>query len=304
MAEGRINVLLVEDNPGDARLVKEMLKGNGADDFALKHVESLQDGIRILSQGCGNQVILLDLGLPDENGLQTLRRIMPFAEDASVVVFTGLEDEKLGPEALKEGALDYLIKGQIDGRQLRRILHYAVERQHMQMELRSLSMRDDLTGLHNRRGFLLLAEQQMKVSRRNHSSCLLLFLDLDRLKNINDTLGHEEGNRAIIEAAGVLRSCFRQCDILTRLGGDEFAVLAVGTSKSSEAALRAHLKQKFEAVNSQPRRKYPLSFSIGIVPCGVDIESSIEDLLAKADALMYQDKKRKASAPCLSSPGL
>jgi two-component system cell cycle response regulator len=304
MAEGRINVLLVEDNPGDARLVKEMLKGNGADDFALKHVESLQDGIRILSQGCGNQVILLDLGLPDENGLQTLRRIMPFAEDASVVVFTGLEDEKLGPEALKEGALDYLIKGQISGHQLRRTLQYAVERHHMQVELHSLSLRDDLTGLHNRRGFLLLAEQQLKVSRRNLSFCMLLFLDIDQLKNINDTLGHADGNNAIVEAAGVLRSSFRQCDILARLGGDEFVVLAVGTSESSEAPLRAHLKQKIEAVNSQLNRRYPLSFSIGIVPCGGNIHSSVEDLLAKADALMYQDKKNKALAPCLSSTRL
>jgi len=294
MAEGKIHVLLVEDNPGDARLVEEMLKEGGADDFVLKHVESLQDGLRILSAGCGNQVILLDLGLPDETGLQTLRRIVAIAEDPSVVVITGLQNEKLGTEALKEGALDYLIKGQIDGRQLRRILHYAVERHHMQMELRSLSLRDDLTGLHNRRGFLLLAEQQVKVSRRNHSSCLLLFLDLDRLKNINDTLGHAQGNSAIIEAAGVLRSSFRQCDILARLGGDEFAVLAVGTSESNEPHLRAHLQRKFAAVNSQPNRTYPLSFSIGIVRCGPKIQSSVEDLLVKADALMYQDKKRKA----------
>ncbi len=304
MAEGKIHVLLVEDNPGDARLVEDMLKEGGADDFALQHVESLRDCLRILSQGCRNQVILLDLGLPDENGLQTLRRIAPFAEDASVVVITGHQNEKLGTEALKEGALDYLIKGQIDGRLLRRILNYTVERHHMHMEMRSLALRDDLTGLHNRRGFLLLAEQQMKVSTRNHSSCLLLFFDMDGLKNINDTLGHAEGNNAIVEAAGLLRSSFRQCDILARLGGDEFVVLAVGTSESSEAALRVHLKQKTEAVNSQPNRKYPLSFSIGIVPCGVNIRSSVEDLLTKADALMYQDKKRKASAPCLSSPGL
>jgi diguanylate cyclase (GGDEF)-like protein len=82
---------------------------------------------------------------------------------------------------------------------------------------------------------------------------------------------------------------------LARLGGDEFVVLAVGTSVSSEAALRAHLKQKFEEVNSQPNRKYPLSISAGIVPCGANIQSSVEDLLAQADALMYQDKRSKAA---------
>ncbi len=293
MAGDKIHVLLVEDNPGDARLVAEMLKEGGPDDFALKHAASLQEGVGELSQGCRNQVILLDLGLPDGTGLESLRRIAPFAEEASVVVITGLQNEGLGIEAIREGALDYLIKGQIDGRQLRRILHYAIERHNMQVQLHGLSLRDDLTGLHNRRGLLLLAEQQMKVSRRNHSSCLLLFLDIDRLKEINDTFGHAEGNNAIIEAASILRSSFRQCDILARIGGDEFVVLAVGTSEPSEAALRAHLKQKIEALNLQPDRKHALSLSIGIVPCGANIQSPVEDLLAKADALMYQDKNSR-----------
>jgi two-component system, cell cycle response regulator len=300
MSEDKTHVLVVEDNPGDARLVEEMLKADGADEFRLKHVQSLQEAVSSLSQGDGNHLILLDLGLPDETGLQTLRRIMPLAKDASVVVITGLQNEELGTAAIREGAVDYLIKGQVDGRQLRRILHYAIERHKMQIQLHSLSLRDDLTGLHNRRGFLFLAEQQMSVSRRNLSSCLLLFLDINGLKNINDTAGHAEGNNAILEASSVLRSSFRQCDILARIGGDEFVVLAVGTSESSEAALRAHLKQKIEAVNSQPNRKYPLSFSIGIVPCGAKVQSTVEDLLAKADALMYQDKRGKTSAglPC------
>lgn len=303
MFKGKIHVLLVEDNPGDARVVEEMLKEGEADDFALRHVASLEEVRAFLFQGCEPHVILLDLGLPDGIGLDTLRRIMPLAQDASVVVITGLQNEALGIVAIREGAHDYLIKGQIDGCLLRRVIRYAVERHHKQMELHSLSLRDDLTGLHNRRGFLLLAEQQMKLMRRNHSSCLLLFLDIDRLKNINDTLGHTDGNNAIVEAATILRSSFRQCDILARLGGDEFVVLAVGTSESSEAALRAHLKKKLEAVNSQPNRKYPLSFSIGIVPCGMDTQSSIEDLLAKADALMYQDKKSNATAAGLSHRG-
>lgn len=303
MSEDKLHVLLIEDNPGDARLVEEMLKESGTDDFELKQAGSLQSGLRILSEGCGNQVILLDLELPDVCGLETLRRIAPFAEEASVVVITGSQDERLGIEALKVGAIDYLIKGQIDGHQLRRILHYAVERHYMQMELRSLALHDELTGLHNRRGFLLLAEQQMKISRRNHSSCLLLFLDIDGLKRINDTLGHAAGNGVIVEAAEVLRSSFRQCDILARLGGDEFAVLAVGTSESSEAALRSHIGKKLMEVNAQANEAYALSFSIGIVPCGANVRCSFEDLLAKSDALMYQDKKFKTPSAWLSSPG-
>jgi len=121
MSEDKMHVLLIEDNPGDARLVEEMLKESGEDDFRAETRGSLQAGMRILSEGCGDQVILLDLELPDGSGLETLRRIAPFAEEASVVVITASQDERLGVEALKVGAIDYLIKGQIDGRQLRRI---------------------------------------------------------------------------------------------------------------------------------------------------------------------------------------
>ena len=135
MSEDKTHVLLIEDNHGDARLVEEMLKEGAADDFVLKHVESLQEGVSVLSQDCGSQVILLDLGLPGGIGLESLRRIMPLAQDASVVVLTGYQNEELGIAAIREGAHDYLIKCQVDGRQLRRILRYSVERQKMQSEL-------------------------------------------------------------------------------------------------------------------------------------------------------------------------
>ncbi len=95
----------------------------------------------------------------------------------------------------------------------------------------------------------------------------------------------------------------RDGKIAGRIGDSRFTMVRP-TPESSEAALRAHLKQELEAVNSQPHRRYPLSFSIGIVPCGANRQFSVEDLLAKADVLLYQDKKRKALAPCLSSPGL
>ncbi|MGB7848093.1 MAG: response regulator [Candidatus Acidiferrum sp.] len=137
MERDKISVLLVEDNPGDARLVQGMLEKGAGSGFALKHVSTLADGINSLAPEAGIQVVLLDLGLPDEKGLQTLRRIMPLAQDASVVVLTGLQDEELGIAAIREGAHDYAIKGQVDGVQLRRILRYAVERQKLQSELRA-----------------------------------------------------------------------------------------------------------------------------------------------------------------------
>ncbi|PYU64345.1 MAG: hypothetical protein DMG56_06560, partial [Acidobacteria bacterium] len=132
-----IHVLLIEDSAVDARLVKGMLEHDENGIFTLQHASTFEEGLRFLAPDSLYRVILLDLGLPGSTGLETLRRIMPLAEGASVVVFTALQDEELGIAALREGAHDYVIKGQIHGGQLRRILRYAVERHKLSSELRA-----------------------------------------------------------------------------------------------------------------------------------------------------------------------
>jgi two-component system cell cycle sensor histidine kinase/response regulator CckA len=127
----KIHVLLIEDNAVDARLVKGMLECDEHGSFTLKHASTLGEGLHFLAPHSVFQVILLDLGLPDADGLQALRRIIPLAGDASVVVITGYQDEELGIAALREGAHDYVIKGQINNCQLRRTLRFAIERRKL-----------------------------------------------------------------------------------------------------------------------------------------------------------------------------
>lgn len=290
-----IHVLLVEDNPGDARLVVEMLRQNGTDDFVLSHVTTVGDAVtRLTESPLVFDVVLLDMNLPDESGLATVQRIAQAAGRAGIVVMTGANDEEAGVAAMQEGAQDYLIKGQVEGRSLRRALRFAIERHSKKLELESLSLKDDLTGLHNRRGFLILGEQMAKVARRQRAGFLLLFMDLDRLKAINDTFGHAEGNRALVEAADVLRSCFRQSDIVARLGGDEFAAMTLDPTDASEPAMRARLDAALASVNAKPDREYPLSFSVGIQACVPD-GTPLETLLSQADARMYEHKKHRRS---------
>jgi diguanylate cyclase (GGDEF)-like protein len=288
----RIQVLLVEDNPGDVRLVTEMLSETGDLDFDLIHATTVQAAVDLLNadDAVAIDAVLLDLSLPDETGLTTLRRVLAAARTAVVVVMTGAGDEELGLASLSEGAQDYLVKGQADGRTLRRALRFAIGRHSV---LRSLSHIDDLTGLHNRRGFLLLAEQQIKVARRQRSPFLVLFLDLDQFKHINDTFGHTEGNRALVEAADVLRHCFRQSDLLGRFGGDEFAALALGAEEADDVAMRARLHGALDAVNCRPDRAYPLGFSMGILSCSPTEDATIHALLERADRLMYREKRLK-----------
>ncbi len=294
MTAEAIEVLLVEDNPGDARLMAELLKEDGSSEFAFSHVSTVRAAVDALATpGHRIQAILLDLSLPDEHGLDTIRRVVAVAGRAVVVVMTGAGDQELGLSAMQEGAQDYFVKGSVDGPGLRRALRFAIQRGGKQHQLQNESITDDLTGLHNRRGFLLVADQMLRTARRDRSDFMLLFLDLDRLKFINDTYGHAEGNRAIVEAADVLRTCFRTNDLIARLSGDEFAALAMNSTATADAALRKRLDEVLDGVNARPGRAYPLGFSVGILACASTDDRSMEALLANADALMYEDKRRK-----------
>jgi len=133
MKDKALQVLLVEDNAGDARLLREMFSKEKADSFELTHLLRMSDAVLHLAKG-GVDIALLDLGLPDAHGLDSVRRAHEVAPNVPVIVLTGLDDETLAAEAMKEGAQDYLIKGQIESRALPRALRHAVERHRMQSE--------------------------------------------------------------------------------------------------------------------------------------------------------------------------
>jgi len=167
------------------------------------------------------------------------------------------------------------------------------ERKRMEAEILALSITDQLTGLHNRRGFLSLAEQQLKLAVRNKSEMLLFFADLDGLKWINDTLGHEEGDNALIEVATVFKETFRTSDIIARLGGDEYAVLTVDITEANSEIFTARLQSLIDTRNNQKNQKYRLSISVGCSYYDPENPCSIEELMASADKLMYEQKQNK-----------
>jgi diguanylate cyclase (GGDEF)-like protein/PAS domain S-box-containing protein len=167
------------------------------------------------------------------------------------------------------------------------------ERKRMEDELRALSMKDELTGLHNRRGFLALAEQQVKRANRTKKEMLLLFVDLDRMKWINDTLGHHEGDRALVQIADILKQTFRASDIVARVGGDEFVVLAIEAYAANTEFLISRLQDKLSAYNASTAQPYDLSVSIGFARYDPQNPSSVETMLAEADSLMYDHKRSK-----------
>jgi diguanylate cyclase (GGDEF)-like protein len=177
-----------------------------------------------------------------------------------------------------------------------------------QASLRILAVTDQLTGLYNRRGLLLLAEQQWQLALRKNMSVLLFYIDVNEFKEINDSQGHKAGDRALQAVAEILRTCFRKTDLIGRLGGDEFAVTAVDTPPESLEQLERRLETTVQQSNQNTGRPFQLSLSVGGLTCDATLSSSnIEDLLARADALMYQKKAvRKQSvsgtAPVTAMP--
>ena len=162
-------------------------------------------------------------------------------------------------------------------------------------ELRKLALLDELTGLNNRRGFMLLAGHQSSVARRDHKPMTLLFIDLNNLKTINDNFGHKEGDRAIIDAANVLKETFRESDILARVGGDEFCVLMTGENELDIETPLTRLHTNVELHNAHGIRPYKLSLSVGRASYDPKNPQSIEELMRQADLGMYQDKMTRAN---------
>lgn len=169
------------------------------------------------------------------------------------------------------------------------------ERVEAQQQLETLSVTDELTGLLNRRGFMMLGEQQHRLAARQQRGVAVVFADLDGLKVINDTLGHELGDRAICQLAGVLRATFRETDLVARLGGDEFAVLAYDVDATGLDTMMERVRAAVEA-QRDVTRAYPLSVSLGVALQPAGTRRTMEDLIADADARMYERKRERKVA--------
>jgi diguanylate cyclase (GGDEF)-like protein/PAS domain S-box-containing protein len=165
----------------------------------------------------------------------------------------------------------------------------------LEAELYALSLSDDLTSLYNRRGFMTLALQQLKISRRMRRKMLLIFVDMDYLKSINDSYGHADGDTALRAMAVILKKTFRESDILARIGGDEFAVLITDVENGCEEYYLNRLSRNIEEFNRKGSRPYLLSASTGAVLSEPSAESTIDDLLMSADQRMYEQRAARRS---------
>jgi diguanylate cyclase (GGDEF)-like protein len=283
------DVLLVEDSLIDAQLIRRLLRRVTSSYYRVTHVRTLNDAV-LSAEDLVPDVILADLNLPDSRGTQTVASLQTSYPDIPLVIVSAWEDEAISLRSVKAGAQDYLVKGHIDGANLHRVIRYAIERKRTELELVRLAHFDQLTSLPNRTLLRERVDHAIARAMRGGSGVATLILDMDRFKEINDMLGHEIGDKLLVEAARRIRASVRDQDTVARLGGDEFAVVLEGVSEAKEVLpVIERIIASLGEVTQIDGREVNSSISIGIAMYPEN-GNDLSELLRAADLAMYQAK--------------
>jgi diguanylate cyclase (GGDEF)-like protein len=290
-------ILLVEDNPGDIHLVQAMFEDAPPGTLPELHWEqSVRAASAHLSKQRGCTALLLDLALPDSHGLEALAALRDLAADVPIIVLSGNDDEDVGLSAVVNGAQDYLVKGAFDATLLRRALQYASHRKRVEQELVKRAMHDHLTGLPTRALMLDRLRMALNSAARGGNRGALLFVDLDRFKEVNDKYGHAAGDAVLRASAERMLGTIRASDTVSRIGGDEFVILlpVIGADEGGHAVAQKILETLALPI-SVAEHQLSISASIGVIEFNPG-ESTAEELVEQADQAMYAAKRAGRSA--------
>jgi len=280
-------ILVVDDDEPVRKLVVSLLSPRG------HQCATANNGREALDKIKENKfdALITDIVMPDMDGITLIKEMSKHDPNIPVMVMTGYTEEYSAEAIINSGAKEFLKKPfSISEFPVR--FDMMMRDHKVEEALQALSLIDELTGLYNRRRFFVLAEQYLKLSARTKMKLLLLFIDMDGLKWINDHHGHQEGDQALIGLASILKKTFRESDIVARIGGDEFVVLSEPTDESSEVVLK-RLYENIKDHNAEKSRSYPLSISVGVTQFDPHHPVSIDELLSRADALMYAQKRNR-----------
>lgn len=285
-----LRLLVVDDNEGDFVFTRELLSDIEDTEYTLDWASDGQSALRIMEKQ-EHDLYLLDHQLGSLNGVQVLEEVRRREINKPVIMLTGMSDRLLDRTAMTAGACDYLVKSELTSALLERSIRYAVERARLVAELDASAKRDGLTGLANRRYFNDFLDGAIARALRGASHLGLLFIDLDRFKEINDRFGHDVGDRLLVEVSHTLTQCVRRGDMVSRLGGDEFAVIldSVGSTQNAEAVGKKILETLTEKSIVVGSRSINVGASIGLAVFPDHAEDA-ESLIKAADTAMYAVK--------------
>ena len=281
------NLLIVDDEESVRDLILSLFSKYG------HHCETAKDGMEAIEKIKKHSFdsAIIDIVMPHLDGITLTRELINLHPDLPIMVMTGHADEHSADSAIAAGAREFIKKPfSIDEFILR--FDKMMRDREGEKVLLTLSLTDELTDLYNRRRFFVLAEQYLKLAIRSKKRLLLFYLDMDDLKSINDRFGHNDGDRALIALGSILKKTFRESDIIARIGGDEFVVLLESTDENDEILI-TRLHENIKNYNAEVSQNYKLSVSVGVADFNPEHPVSIDELLSKADALMYAQKRKR-----------
>jgi diguanylate cyclase (GGDEF)-like protein len=280
-------VLVVDDEREMSRLIASLLSTKG------HHCVTASNGLEALDKirETKYDALVTDIVMPEMDGIALTKEISKYYQSLPVMVITGHAGDYSAETVIASGAREFIHKPFCNSEFL--IRFDKMMRDHRGEErLLVLSLTDELTDLYNRRRFFVLAEQSMKVAIRAKKRSLLLYVDMDDLKWINDHRGHNEGDQALIALASILKKTFRESDIIARIGGDEFVVLLESPDENDKMPI-TRLYENLRDYNAKTPQDYELSVSVGTASFDPEYPISIDQLLSKADAVMYAQKRER-----------
>ncbi len=289
--DGRpLRVLMIDDDEEEFVLAKAHLEQpDSAVD--LEWAESLTAGMETLSQKKFD-VVLLDLFMSDSRGLETFTKLRAKFPNVPIVIMSGLDDEKLALEAVRGGAQDYLVKGHGDRSRLFRVLNYAINRHERQKDSADEALIDSLTKLYNRRGFLAMAEQHMKIARRDQKTFFVFFAVLNGFEQIVEEYGEDEGQHALLTTADILGESFRTGDILARIGQNEFAIITTVEGHFDPKLISARIAKSQKFYESQFNS---VRFSLSLCSSYIDLsqDEPMSEFEAHVDRIFQEYHRRQ-----------
>ncbi len=284
------SILLIEDSASDAVLIEKTLAKTLPEGFHLGRATTLDKALKALGDK-EYDVALLDLSLPDSTGFDGLLALQSMAPKLPVIILTAYADEEMALQAIERGAQDYLFKDKIDGKTIRHAMQYAIQRKQFEATLITRAHFDTLTGLANRELFESRLNMAVARAQRSMAGIGVFFFDLNRFKQVNDTLGHAAGDVLLRQVAERLVQCLRPYDTAARFGGDEFALLVEGIANARDCAAIA---QKILSRIAQPfpvaGRNINIGVSIGIATCFAGDRRGSDVIMQHADEAMYGAK--------------
>jgi diguanylate cyclase (GGDEF)-like protein len=277
-------ILVVDD---DISLLDTISSGLSLRGYRCKTAKSGTTALELLSTDLFD-IMIVDIVLPDTDGFKLAAKAKKIKPDMAIIIMTGYIDEFSYEDAMESGASDFIKKPFSLKELVARIEHAKMhERLHV------ISLHDELTGLYNRRGFFTLAEHLLKTAKRRQMGLFLLYCDLDGLKGINDALGHQRGDWALIDIANILKETFRGSDIIARIGGDEFVIMPIEAKGDDLEIVINRLQHAVKIDNAMSKRDYKLSISTGTAYFDPSSPCTVDELLSQADRRMYEQKRIK-----------